>query len=146
MPLSCGAREDSRKSLGQQGDQTSQIYRSSKLNILWKDWSWSSSTLATNAKSWLTEKDPDAFAIEEKIESRRRGQQRVRWLDSITDSMDMNLSKFWKIVEDRGACMLQSIGSQRVGHDLATQQQQQHIAKHEEYRPYFTITLVEHNL
>ena len=42
--------------------------------------------------------------------------------------------------------MLQSIGSQRVGHDLATQQQQQHIAKQEEYRPYFTITLVEHNL
>ena len=34
---------------------------------------------------------------------RRRGQQRVKWLDSITDSMDMNLRKFWEIVEDRGA-------------------------------------------
>ena len=34
---------------------------------------------------------------------RRRGRQRMRWLDSITDSMDMNLSKFWEIVEDRGA-------------------------------------------
>ena len=34
---------------------------------------------------------------------RRRGQQRIRWLDSITDSMDMNLSKLWEIVEDRGA-------------------------------------------
>ena len=34
---------------------------------------------------------------------RRRGQQRIRWLDSITNSMDMNLSKFWEIVEDRGA-------------------------------------------
>ena len=34
---------------------------------------------------------------------RRRGQQRMRWLDSITDSMDMNLSKLQKIVEDRGA-------------------------------------------
>ena len=34
---------------------------------------------------------------------RRRGQQRMRWLDSITDSMDMNLSKFQEIVEDRGA-------------------------------------------
>ena len=39
-----------------------------------------------------------------KIKSKRRkGQQGIRWLDSITDSMDMNLSKFWEIVEDRGA-------------------------------------------
>ena len=34
---------------------------------------------------------------------RRRGQQRMRWLDSITDSVDMNLSKLWQIMEDRGA-------------------------------------------
>ena len=38
-----------------------------------------------------------------KIEGRRREQERMRWLDSITDSMDMNLSKFQEIVEDRGA-------------------------------------------
>ena len=39
-----------------------------------------------------------------KIEGRRRrGQQRMRWLDSITDSMDMNLNKFQEIVENRGA-------------------------------------------
>ena len=38
-----------------------------------------------------------------KIEGRRRrGRQRIRWLDRITDSMDMNLSKFWEIVKDRG--------------------------------------------
>ena len=39
-----------------------------------------------------------------KIEGkRRRGQQRKRWLDSITDSTDMNLGKLWEIVKDRGA-------------------------------------------
>ena len=34
---------------------------------------------------------------------RRRGQQRMKWLDGITDSVDMNLSKLWEIVKDRGA-------------------------------------------
>ena len=38
-----------------------------------------------------------------KIEGKRREQQRMRWLDSMTDSMDMKLSELWEIVEDRGA-------------------------------------------
>ena len=41
---------------------------------------------------------------------RRRGQQKIRWLISISDSMDMNLSKLQEIVKDREACMLQFTG------------------------------------
>ena len=50
---------------------------------------------------------------------RRRGQQRLRWLDGIVDSSDMSLSKFWEIVKDRKPGVLQFVGLQRVRYDLA---------------------------
>ena len=73
----------------------------------------------------LEQQNKNHVILKRKIKGRsRREQQRIKWLDGITDSMDMNLSQFREIVKDREAWRAAVQGLQRARHDLVTEQQQ----------------------
>ena len=93
-----------------------------------------------DAKNQLIGKDPDAgkdWGYEEKR------QQRMRWLDGITDSTEMSLSKLWEIVKDREAWpwVLQPMGSERIGHKLVTQQWQHFPGKSQLKKSRYIIVI-----
>ena len=71
-----------------------------------------------DVKNWLNAKDPDAWKDWRREE---KGSQRMRWLDGVTNSMDMSLSKLRELVTAGRPGVQQSLGSQRVGHDWATE-------------------------
>ena len=103
MLLNCGVGEDSWESLGLQGEQTSQCLRKSVLNIHGKDLRLK---LKLQYFGHLMQ-SPDSLEkilMLRKIEDRRRrGWQRMRWLDGIIDSMNLSLSKLQLMVKDREA-------------------------------------------
>ena len=71
-----------------------------------------------DVKNWLIWKDP---MLEKTEDRRRRVLQKMRWLNGITNSMDMNLSKHWELVMIRKACKVSVWGLQRVRHDWVTE-------------------------
>ena len=128
MLLNCGVGEDSWESLGLQGNNNQSIQKE-----ISPEYSLEGLMLKLKLQYFghlihRTSSLEKTLMLGKIERRRRRGQQRMIWLDSLTDWTATNLSKLQETVEDRGA-LLQSMSSQRVRHNLVTEQQQQIFRK-----------------